>query len=119
MTKAEGNVKLDLKLTMKSEPIITRVVEAPITINNDIEPCRIGFKLKSATEIKQSDKEISLLLTRTGFAFGEVDVTWAINTRLNDKDFIEKQHAHFGPGELEKEISFALSDKPMKDKNGK
>ena len=119
ITKETGNAKLMVKIATKTEPIITRLIEAPVEIMNDIEPCKIGFKLKSATEIKQSDKEISLLLTRTGFAFGEVDVTWAINTRLNDKDFIQKQHVHFGPGELEKEISFLLNDKPTKDKNGK
>ena len=119
ITNETGNAKVSLVLTPKTEPIIQRIVEAPVTIVNDIEPAKIGFKLKSATEIKQSDKEVSLLLTRTGFAFGEVDVTWAINTRLNDKDFIQKQQVHFGPGELEKEINLTFSNKPMRDKNGK
>jgi len=46
-------------------------------------------------------------------------VTWSINTHLDDKDFIDSQRVTFGPGELEKEISFPLDQSPMKDKNGK
>ena len=69
MTKTVGEAKLNLQLTTDTKPIITRIMEAPVVVVNDIEPAKIGFKLQSATEIKQSDKQISLLLTRTGFAF--------------------------------------------------
>ena len=94
-------------------------MNSEIEILNDIRPSEIGFKLKSASEIKQSDKTIDLLLTRTGNSVGDVGVTWSINTHLDDKNFMDSQRVTFGPGELEKEISFPLDQSPMKDKNGK
>ena len=114
------NSKFKVILSTETNPITTRDMECLIEIENDIKPTEIGFKLiDPGNEIKQSDKTIDLLLTRSGFSFGEVGVTWSINTRLNDQDFVDSQRVTFAPGELEKEISFSLSDRPITDKNGK
>ena len=119
ISKTTGTSKLRIVLSCDLDKLITRDMNSEIEILNDIRPSEIGFKLKSASEIKQSDKTIDLLLTRTGNSVGDVGVTWSINTHLDDKNFMDSQRVTFGPGELEKEISFPLDQSPMKDKNGK
>jgi hypothetical protein len=80
-TKDHPESSFTVRLEPVTMPILTGEMTCEVKILNDIRPAKIGFSAQT-TDVKQSDKKITLKLERQGFALTEASVGWKLSTRL-------------------------------------